>query len=82
MQLRARYNNKLHKAQDDSIALQEAMDNLNWSYSQKKEELMELDQQVKQLADRYKEEQEVRPRTRPISGFGSMTSVAANWNDQ
>ncbi|TPX70338.1 hypothetical protein SpCBS45565_g01736 [Spizellomyces sp. 'palustris'] len=57
-QLRSKLNSKLHQAQDDVIALQESMDNLNWSFTQKKEELGEIESQIRQLADRYRQEQE------------------------
>ncbi|KAI8921009.1 HEC/Ndc80p family-domain-containing protein [Powellomyces hirtus] len=58
MELRTRFNNVHHRAQNELIALQESLDNLAWAHAQKKEELVEMEAKVKQLTDRYKEEQD------------------------
>ncbi|KAI8815759.1 HEC/Ndc80p family-domain-containing protein [Fimicolochytrium jonesii] len=56
--LRTRFNTHLHKAQNESIALQETLDNLNWAHTQKKEELLEMEEKIRMLGERYREEQE------------------------
>ncbi|KAI9102541.1 HEC/Ndc80p family-domain-containing protein [Phlyctochytrium arcticum] len=52
------FKTRVHQTQDESIALQDTMDNLTWSCTQKQEELNELEAQVQTLTERYRQEQE------------------------
>ena len=57
--LKSKYNAQSHAYQDESIALSESLDSVNWSITQKEEELQELESQINHLTDRYKNEKQV-----------------------
>ena len=57
--LKIKFNNQLHKYEDDKIAIQEALDAMHWSIAQKTEELADIESQIQILSERYKEEKEV-----------------------
>ena len=59
MALKTKFMSEFHKNQDESIALQEALDSVNWALSQKEDELRAMNARIKGLSDRYKEEKEV-----------------------
>ena len=53
------YNAYFHETQDQLIAVQETLDAMAWTFSQKDEELASIESRIKTLNDRYKEEKEV-----------------------
>ncbi|KAL2915097.1 kinetochore-associated Ndc80 complex subunit ndc80 [Polyrhizophydium stewartii] len=66
--LREKYNATVHRAQDDMLGLQETLDQLTWTQTQKEEELLMLTSRINFLNTRYVQEKE----------HVSMTTAALN----
>jgi SMC interacting uncharacterized protein involved in chromosome segregation len=56
--LKQKYNQDFHKTQNEKILLQESIDTISWTLSQKEEEVKDMESRIQGLSMRYKEEKQ------------------------